>query len=268
MHGRRYRAMSPKRVVDEISYDLAMFPYLKEIMFEDDTLTLRRHRDRLAAICDEILRRGIRISWSANARADLTDLELLQLMRRSGCRMLVTGFEFGSQQVLNNVRKGIRVEQAIEFADKCKRAGIRVHGCFMIGGPGETHETARETIEFARRLPIDTAQFSGLCPYPGTEFYQWTRAEGCLVPRDWPDWVDEKGEQRAIVDLPELGVHEINKMVDEGLRKFYLRPAQMGRILLNALSWSDMRTKLHGLKGFVDYFARGKQGERLHGHSG
>lgn len=261
MYGRHYRAMSPHRVVDEIEYDLELFPYLREIMFEDDTLTLKRHRERLAEICEELLRRDLRITWSANARADVTDLDLLQLMQRAGCRMLVVGFEFGDQQILNNVHKGIRLEQMREFADLCKDAGIRVHGCFMIGGPGETPETARQTIAFAKQLPIDTAQFSGLCPYPGTEFYEWARANGFLVPQGWSDWVDENSEQRAIVDLPELSVEEINRLVDEGLREFYLRPAQMIRILMNALSPTDLRTKWDGLVGFVDYFLH----ERLRG---
>jgi anaerobic magnesium-protoporphyrin IX monomethyl ester cyclase len=261
MYGRQYRAMSPRRVVDEIEYDLEMFPYLKEIMFEDDTLTLRRHRDRLAGICEEILRRDLGITWSANARADLTDLNLLRLMRRSGCRMLVVGFEFGSQQILNNVRKGLKLEHAREFAALCKQVGIRVHGCFMIGGPGETLDTAHQTIQFARQLPIDTAQFSGLCPYPGTEFYEWAHANNCLVPNDWADWVDGNNEQRAIVNLPELSVEEINRLVDEGLKEFYLRPAQMARILANALSPTDLRTKWDGFVGFVDYFLH----ERLRG---
>lgn len=262
MHGRRYRSMTPSRVVDEIEYDLGLFPYLKEIMFEDDTLTLRRHKDRLAGICEEILKRDLKITWSANARADVTDLDLLRLMRRSGCRMLVVGFEFGNQQILNNVHKGITLEQAQEFATLCRQAGIRVHGCFMIGGPGETPETAQETIEFSKQLSIDTAQFSGLCPYPGTEFYEWAQTNGYLVPTDWARWVDENNEQRAIVNLPELSVEEINRLVDQGLRKFYLRPAQMAHILANALSPADLRTKWDGLMGFVDYFLHGGRQNR------
>lgn len=259
MYGRRYRAMSPGRVVDEIEHDLRLFPFLREIMFEDDTLTLKRHQERLAAICAEILSRGLKISWSANARADLTDQELLHLMRRSGCRMLVVGFEFGDQQILNNVHKGIKLETMREFAECCRKAGIRVHGCFMIGGPGETSVTAQRTIEFACQLPIDTAQFSGLCPYPGTEFYLWADENGFLVPRSWEGWVDENGEQRAIVDLPNLSMAEINRLVDEGLKSFYFRPVQILRILRNSFSLADIRARWEGLKGFVNYFI----GERM-----
>lgn len=254
MYGQRYRARSPGRVVHEIEYDLRLFPFLKEIMFEDDTLTLKRHLPRLHAICEEMLRRGIEIPWSANARADLRDLDTLRLMKRAGCRMLCVGFEFGNQQILNNVRKGIRLEHMREFAEFARKAGIRVHGCFMIGGPGETQKTARETIEFAKRLPVDTAQFSGVCAYPGTEYYEWVKQNGYLMPQDWPQWVDEKLEQRAIVNFPQLSVDEINELVDRGLREFYLRPVQMLRMLRNIRSWADVKTKLYGLMSFVNYF--------------
>lgn len=255
MFGNKYRKQSPERVVDEIEYDLRLFPYLKEIMFEDDALTLKRHIPRLAAICEEILKRNIKISWSANSRANVDDLEILNLMKKSGCRMLVVGFEFGNQKTLNNVRKGINLEQSRKFAEYAKKVGLRVHGCFMIGGPGETLETARDTIEFAKSLPIDTLQFSGLCAYPGTEFYKWVTENRYLVPKDWPDWVDENMEQRAIINLPGLSVDQINELVDKGLKEFYLRPMQMLRIAGNIRSWSDVKTKFYGLKSFVDYFS-------------
>lgn len=255
MYGRKYRFRSPELVVDEIEYDLRLFPYLKEVMFEDDTLTLLRYRDRLRAVCSEMLRRGIKLSWSANARVDLNDLETLRLMRRSGCRMLCVGFEFGNQSILDNIKKGITLEQSHVFAENCQRAGIRVHGCFMVGGPGESRETAMETIDLARRLPIDTVQFSGVCPYPGTEYYRWCLEQGCLVPKDWTGWVDENMEQRTIIDLPGLSMKEINELVDLGLKSFYLRPGQAFRMVREIRSWGDVKAKLHGLKSFINYFS-------------
>lgn len=254
MYGRRYRCMSPTRVVDEIEYDFKLFPYLQEIMFEDDTLTLKRHRERLAQICEEICRRKLKITWSANARPDITELDILRLMKRAGCRMLVVGFEFGDQDLLNRVRKGITLEQMRIFTENCRKVGIRIHGCFMIGGPGETRETAMKTIKFAQSLKIDTVQFTGLCPYPGTEFYKWCKEKGYLVPQDWPEWVDKNFEQRAIINFPQLSVHEINELVDEGLKRFYLRPAQMIRMLKNISTLADLRTKIYGFKSFLDYF--------------
>lgn len=254
MYGRRYRYQNPERVAAEIEYDLRLFPFLKEIMFEDDTFTLKKHRERTVRICEEMLKRNIHIVWSANARPDLTEMEVLKVMKRSGCRMLVVGFEFGNQGLLDRVRKGIALDQMKLFSENCRKVGIRIHGCFMIGGPGETRKTAQETIRFAQQIKIDTAQFSGLCPYPGTEFYQWCKENGYLVPQDWPDWVDKNLEQKAIVSYPQLPVGEINRLVDQGLKSFYLRPQQMLIMLRNLSSLSDLKTKLYGLRNFLEYF--------------
>ena len=168
--------------------------------------------------------------------------------------MLCVGFEFGDQDILNRVRKGTTVEMMHRFADNARRAGIRVHGCFMIGGPGETPETARKTINLARQLKIDTAQFSGVVAYPGTAFYEWAKKEDLLVVHEWRDWVDENYEQVATHSLPDLSVEEINALIDEGLRRFYLRPSQMMRMLLNIRSMSDVKAKWHGLRSFFGYF--------------
>lgn len=254
MNGRGYRARSIENVVAEIEYDLRLFPNLREIMFEDDTLIMAATRERLGRLCEELLRRKIEISWSGNARVDLNDPEIMKLMRRAGCRMLCVGFEFGDQQILDNVCKGTTIDQMHAFAGNARRAGIRVHGCFMFGGPGETPETARKTIALSQRLPIDTAQFSGMVAYPGTSYYDWAKREGYLIPARWRDWVDENYEQCATVSCPGLSVAQINALIDEGLRKFYLRPAQMLRMARNIRSWADVKAKLHGLRSFVQYF--------------
>ena len=156
--------------------------------------------------------------------------------------------------MLNNIKKGTTLEQSRIFAENCCKVGIRVHGCFMIGGPGETHQTAMQTIQFAKDLPIDTVQFSGVCPYPGTEYYRWCEEHGYLVPKDWTEWVDKNKEQRTVINLPGLSMEEINKLVDMGLKSFYLRPSQMFRMLKEIRSISDLRAKLYGLKSFAGYF--------------
>ncbi|HEO71917.1 MAG TPA: radical SAM protein, partial [Candidatus Hydrogenedentes bacterium] len=220
MNGRAYRARSVESVIGEIEHDRQLFPELREVMFEDDTLVAQRSRERLAALCEALIRADFGIAWSANARVDCNDLTLLRLMKRSGCRMLCVGFEFGTQAMLDNVRKGTTIEQMHAFAENASKARIRVHGCFMFGGPGETMETARETIRLSQRLPIDTAQFSGMVAYPGTEFYEWAKREGLLIPGDWREWVDEDFEQCATVRCPTLTTDEINALIDEGLRCF------------------------------------------------
>jgi len=256
MNGHAYRQRSVVNVVDEMAYDKRLFPGLKEIMFEDDTLTMRIARERLAQLCEEILRRNLGLSWSANARVDLNDLEILQLMKRSGCRMLCVGFEFGDQEILNNVRKGTTLEQMHLFAENAAKARIRIHGCFMVGGPGETRETATKTIELAKKLNIDTAQFAGVVAYPGTAYYDWAKQENALVPKNWREWVTEDFEQASIVSLPTLSKDEINNLIDVGLRRFYLRPKQMWRMLRNIDSWADFKAKVYGFISFARYFMK------------
>lgn len=258
MTGRRYRTRSIEHVIAEIEYDLSLFPDLKEIMFEDDTLTMTGAEERLVALCEAMVRKRLPVAWSANARVDITDLDVLRLMKRAGCRMLCVGFEFGDQDTLNRVRKGTTVERMHAFAENARRAGIRIHGCFMFGGPGETKETARKTIDLAKSLKIDTAQFSGVVAYPGTEYYDWAVEHGYLVPKSWRGWVDDQYEQVTTQSLPGLSAGDINAFVDQGLREFYLRPSQMFRMLLNMRNAADIRAKWHGLKSFLGYF--GKQG--------
>ena len=268
MNGHVYRTRSVERVVDEMEHNLKLFPNLKEIMFEDDTLTMRIARDRLIELCEEIIRRDLPLSWSANARVDLNDLDTLKLMKRSGCRMLCVGFEFGDQKILNNVKKGTTIDQMYTFAENAAKAKLRIHGCFMVGGPEETEETAMRTIKMSQELAIDTAQFTGVVAYPGTAYYEWAKESGALLPQDWRDWVTEDFEQAATVSLPGLDHEQIDHFVDIGLRKFYLRPTQMWRMLRNISSWSDVKAKYHGLRSFMGYFAGSGRSKKFVGFTG
>ena len=256
-YGKKYRLRSAKKVVDEIEYDLELFPDLKEIMFEDDTLTA--DPERTFQIANEIMDRGIEISWSANARANLNDLDLLKQMKKSGCRMLVTGFEFGDQRILNNVRKGTTPDIMKNYARLTKKAGIKVHGCFMIGGPGETRETALKTIQLAKDLKPDTLQFSGLTAYPGTEFYDWCEENDYIIAKDWPDWVNA-GEQDTVVEYPELSKKEIVELVNKGVYEgFYLRPSVWMHHLLTIENFDDFQRKLKGAKNLFGYLVKKKK---------
>jgi anaerobic magnesium-protoporphyrin IX monomethyl ester cyclase len=248
MEGRKLRMRDPKLVVDEIEYDLALFPYLREVMFETDTFTASPMH--VQSICEEILTRGIKIPWSCNCRTDMR-LELLPLMKRAGCRMLMVGFEFGTQAALDAVKKGTTLEDSVRLAREAERLGFTVHGCFMFGAPGETKETALKTIEFAKSLPMDTVQFSGICAYPGSEIYHWAVEGGFLVPKAWRQWVDENWEQVTVLDYPELSKDEIDRLIDKGLKEFYLRPKQILRMARGICTLDDLKRKLYGLQKFI-----------------
>ncbi|HPJ17018.1 MAG TPA: radical SAM protein [Candidatus Woesebacteria bacterium] len=257
MNGRNLRLRDPKVIVDEMEYDLKLYPDLKEIMFETDTFTAVPSQVR--EVCNEIIKRGLnkKISWSCNVRVDI-DIDLLKVMKEAGCRMLMVGFEFGSQKDLDAVKKGTNLEQAKTFAKEASRLGFTIHGCFMIGAPGETEETAQMTVDFAKSLPLDTVQFSGICVYPGTEMYLWAKKNNFINVRDWKEWVDKNHEQRTILSYPNFSKKMIDKYVDKGLKEFYLRPKQILRMLKMIKNPSDLLRKIYGFKKFVDYFSKNK----------
>lgn len=240
-------------VITEMEHDLALFPQIKEIMFETDTFaTDFNYTEKL---CRSIIKSGInkKISWSCNLRVD-TNLDLLPLMKEAGCRMLMTGFEFGTQEALNSVRKGTTLKQAKKYAETANKLGFILHGCFMIGAPGETIESAKATISFAKSLPCDTVQFSGLCPYPGTPLYDWAVKNNYLIAKDWTEWLNKDYEQCTLLNYPQMSSKAIDYYIDRGLKSFYLRPQQILRMLINIRSFSDIQRKLFGFKNFLDYF--------------
>ncbi len=254
MYGYRLRNRDAQLVVDEMEYDLKTHPQIREIMFETDTFAA--DKKHVTEVCEEIMRRGInkKITWSCNMRVN-TDLELLPLMRKAGCRMLMTGFEFGTDEQLRVIRKGgVSTEMASRYANRAHNLGFTIHGCFMIGAPGETQESARQTIDFAKSLPLDTIQITGVAAYPGTTLYKWAKENDYLVTKKWDEWLTAQKEQRTLLNYPQLSSRQIDQLIDTGLKEFYLRPRQMWRMLISINSVGDLLRKLHGFKAFAEYF--------------
>ncbi|OQX79751.1 MAG: B12-binding domain-containing radical SAM protein [Candidatus Omnitrophica bacterium 4484_70.1] len=252
MHGLRYRLRSPQNVVDEIEYDIKLCPQVLkgEFFFEDDTFTV--DKERAILICEEILKRNLNITFSVNARVDSADEEMFKIMKKAGCRELLVGFESGEQKILDNVNKNITIEQSYRFMELAKKYKLQVHGCFVIGLPGETEESAKKTINFALFLGCDTVQFAGAVPFPGTVFFEMAKREGWLKTEDWSKWLGG-GEQKGVVEYPFLSEERINYYVDLGLRKFYFRPLYMLKFLFNTTSLSDFYRKVRGTYNFVRY---------------
>ncbi len=252
MFGHQYRFRSPKNIVDEIEYDLSLFPGLKkgEFFFEDDTFTVNKERAEL--ITEEISRRGLGITWSANSRPDILDPGLFRKMKLSGCRELLVGFESGDQHILDNIKKNLKLEHSWEFVRLAREAGLQVHGCFVLGLPGETKESAARTIEFALKLGIDTLQFSAAVPLPGSEYFDYCQKQGLLKASSWDNWL-EGGEQGAVVEYPGLSIKDINRMVDDGLKRFYLNPRFILKSLASSRGLRDVFCKARGGFNFLSY---------------
>jgi radical SAM superfamily enzyme YgiQ (UPF0313 family) len=255
VNGRKLRRRSPQLVVDEMEYDLKLFPYLKEIMFETDTFAA--DPKHVKEICNEIIKRGInkKITWSCNARVDI-DLSILPIMKKAGCRMLMVGFEFGTDEQLNSVKKGTTIEMSKKFAETASKLGFTIHGCFMIGAPGETKVTAQKTIDFAKSLSLDTIQVSGIAVYPGTKFYEWAKKNNFIVANNWRDWVDKNREQRTLLSYPQMSKQEIDFYVDKMLKDFYLRPRQIIKMVFAIKNLNDLKRKIYGFRSFIDYFRK------------
>jgi hopanoid biosynthesis associated radical SAM protein HpnJ len=217
--GQRYRTRSVAHVVEEMTLARRLFPQVKEFFFDDDTFT--DDLPRAEAIARSLGRLGI--TWSVNAKANVP-AGTLRILRDNGLRLLLVGYESGNQQILNNIRKGVRLDVARRFTRDCKSLGIAIHGTFILGLPGETRETIQETIRFACEIDPDTIQVSLAAPYPGTALYDEARREGWLEAERL---VDEAGVQVSAIGYPHLPRTEIYHSMDEVYRRFYFRPRKM-----------------------------------------
>jgi len=236
--GHRYRTRSVAHVAAEIRFAKRAFPQVREYFFDDDTFT--DDLPRAEGIARELSRIGV--TWSCNAKANVP-FETLKVLRDNGLRLLLVGYETGSQQILNNIRKGTRVDVARRFTEDCHRLGITIHGTFIVGLPGETRETIRETISFAREVNPHTLQVSLAAPYPGTELYQQAQANGWLATD--AALVADDGVQIAALSYPHLSHGEIFDALEEFYRKFYFRPRKIAEMALEmATSATMLRRRL------------------------
>jgi hopanoid biosynthesis associated radical SAM protein HpnJ len=243
--GRKMRTRSPENVYREVKWILDNIPGIREISFDDDTFTA--DRDHAREVAEMIKPLGV--SWAINARVNC-DYETLRIMRDSGLRHLVVGYESGNERILKNIKKGITRAQSIEFTRNCKKLGLSIHGAFIMGLPGETRETIRETIEFARCLDLNSIQVSLASPYPGTEFYELCKKEGWISS---DSFIDETGHQTCVINYPHLSSREIFDAVEIFYNKFYFRPKYILRSIVKMISNGEERKKM--LKEGKQYMA-------------
>jgi radical SAM superfamily enzyme YgiQ (UPF0313 family) len=140
-------------------------------------------------------------------------------------RALIVGFESGSDEILRRIKKGTTVEQAKRFARDAKKAGMLVHGDFIVGLPGETRETIEATWRLIKEIKPEILQISIATPFLGTEFYEWLKQNGYLKVEDPVDYPDEHGHQKSVINYPSLSAEEIQQAVNRMLVKYYLSPS-------------------------------------------
>jgi hopanoid biosynthesis associated radical SAM protein HpnJ len=244
--GHRYRTRSVGNVIEEISWARRAFPQVKEFFFDDDTFT--DDRPRAEAIAIELGRLGI--TWSCNAKANVPP-ETLKIMRDNGLRLLLVGYESGNQQILNNIKKGMRIDVAREFTKNCHEFGITIHGTFIMGLPGESRETIEETIRFATEINPHTVQVSIAAPYPGT-FLHRQALENNWLDRDAAELVDERGIQIAPLHYSHLSHQEIFHSVEAFYSRLNLRAPKIAAIVSEMVCSPEMM--LRRLREGVEFF--------------
>src|SRR5580693_9341447 len=173
--GHRYRTRSVANVLDEVKWIRDNMPEVKEVMFDDDTFT--DFKPRVEEIARGLGKLGV--TWSCNAKANVP-YSTLKIMKENGLRLLLVGYESGDDKILVNIKKGLLTKTARRFSEDCRKLGIKVHGTFILGLPGETHETIEKTIQYAKEINPNTIQVSLAAPYPGTALYQEAVESGWL----------------------------------------------------------------------------------------
>ena len=234
--GHRWRLRSADDVANEVRYTLENFPQVKEIFFDDDTFNYRK--ERTIDLCKKL--KPLKFTWSCTSRVT-TDYDTLKAMKEAGCRLLIVGYESGDPQILKNIKKGATIEMALRFTENCKKLGLVIHGDFIVGLPGETHESIRKTIDYAKRLDTETIQVSIAHPYPGTEFYDYAKKNN-LISID--SMTDEVGHQLPTVIYPGLDKSELMEWVERFYGEYFFRPRVIWRIVRKAIFNTHDRQRL------------------------
>src|SRR6202451_2571324 len=231
-----------KRSTDDVAAEMAkvkqFWPEVREFFFDDDTFNIQKART--IELCEKLKPLGI--TWSCTSRVT-TDYDTLKAMKDAGCRLLIVGFESGDPQILKNIKKGATVERARQFTKDCHKMGLVIHGDFIMGLPGETHETINNTIAFAKELDVETIQVSVAHGYPGTELYDDAVKKGYIVGNN--QMVDEGGHQLAHIQYPGLPADDIISAVHRFYDEYYFRPKAAFRVRRKAASNSAARKRLY-----------------------
>lgn len=243
--GHQFRSRSPKNVVDEIEL-LIKTENIDGVYFDDDTFLVDKVRAK--EICEEIVKRRLKISWRCMARVNNIDYETLQAMKKAGCTDVFYGFESGSERILKDVNKGITKEQIREAVKLTKKAGLVASGSFIIGLPEESKETIEETVKFAISLKADYVQFAIAAPFPGTALYEQVKREGLLCVNSWSDF---DGCHGPAIRTRYLSKRELSGVLRKIYLKYYTSPAIIWQNLSMCRSTEDIARIFKGAKSVL-----------------
>jgi hopanoid biosynthesis associated radical SAM protein HpnJ len=243
LSGHAWRKRSTDDVAAEMAHAKQLFPDVKEFFFDDDTFNI--NGPRTIELCQKLQPLGL--TWSCTSRVT-TNYDTLKAMKEAGCRLLIVGFESGDPQILKNIKKGATVERAREFTRDCHKLGLVIHGDFILGLPGETEASIRNTINFAKTLDCETIQVSIAHAFPGTEFYEYAKANGFITNENM---ADAGGHQMAHIEYPGLPVDYVLEMVHRFYDEYYFRPKAAFRVVWKAIVNRDVPRLYVEAKSFL-----------------
>lgn len=254
MFGRKQRQRSPENIVAEFEYIEKELPQVKEVLVDDDTFSF--DQSHTMRVCELMIKKRIRIPWTAECRANLR-YETMAMMKRAGCRLIVVGFESADNTVLKNMKKGLSIERMRLFAFEARRAGVMLHACFMAGNKGDNLGTLMESLRFAKEVNADTCQFFPLMVYPGTESYDWAKRNGYLKEKDFRRWLTPEGLHNCVVSTPELTAKNAVDFCDYARRKYYLGPGYLSRKFFHLIkSPRELKKTVKSAKTFARYLLK------------
>jgi radical SAM superfamily enzyme YgiQ (UPF0313 family) len=233
------RIRSPENVIEELKLlrDLG----LRNVNMYADLFTV--NREQVMGICEGMIREGLKFKWLCNSRVDYVDPEMLQMMSRAGCWLIAWGIESASEQIRKRIRKGTTEEKIVRALEWSKAAGIMNWGYFIIGLPGETEETIRQTIDFSKKLPLDLALFHIAAPYPGTPFFFEVMENGWFRPGT--SWEEVDMDESTVLDYPGLPAERIEYWARRAFREWALRPGPLWTFLKSINSWYAFRSAVN-----------------------
>jgi anaerobic magnesium-protoporphyrin IX monomethyl ester cyclase len=246
MFGRKYRMRSPKKVVDELE-----FLYNKygedQYTFYDDAFTVSQPRTK--EICNEIMKRNLKIKWDCETRVDMVSKDLLQKMKDAGCIAVWFGVEAGSEQVIEAMGKGISLQQTMNAFNWANDVGLMTVASMILGFPGETRETAMKSIKLLEKIKSDEIGVYIATPYPGTPMYDYVKKMGWIKVTDF----NKYDTATPIFETPTMSMKELRELHDEAHRRFYLRPTYILRAFRKGgvYGYSTTKTALAWLKRTV-----------------
>jgi radical SAM superfamily enzyme YgiQ (UPF0313 family) len=242
----KVRQRSIEHVIEELKWIVSLG--IKEIRFFDCGLT--NYIDRTDKILDEMINQKIDLTWACNVRADRFHLDIAKKMKRAGCHTVNIGAESADITILKNIKKNITPEMVEKAVQTARKAGLNALVYFMLGLPGETKESIKKTVKFARKIGPEIITLGIATPHPGTKFYEFLERKGYLLTDDWSKYDPIKA---PVYNYPELTSREIEEARNKGYRSFYLRPSYIWKRFLSQRTIFDV---VNNFKNFIGFMKR------------